>query len=157
MNYCTKPLLVLLGCSLLQSAPVFAKTSCEAAYQVKEDVAYLEIGKAKPVALPEPGPGQKCEKIWADPHSKYVIAQVETGALGTQVLVQHTYLLVYEVAKGALKELKRIELKSTERSSKGTHTLKDCEAIVPELKSKARFEIQLKCQGSASIEAVQIP
>lgn len=153
MNYCTKSLLVLLGCGLLQSAPVFANPSCEDAYKVKEGVAYLEIGKAKPVELPEAGPGQKCDKIWADPGSKYVIAQIETGVLGTQVLVQHTYLLVYKIEKGALQELKSIELKSTERSSKGTHTLKDCEATV----SIAKSQIQLKCQGKPSIETVQIP
>lgn len=142
---------------LLLSAPVYASSSCEDAYKIKEGVAYLELGKVKPLALPEAGPGQKCDKIWASPNSKYVIAQIETGVLGTQVLVQHTYVLVYKIEKSALRELKQIELKSTERSSKGTHQLKDCEAIVPELDRPSQLEIQLKCQGSPSIETVQIP
>lgn len=155
MNYSTLLLLALLV--LVQSAPAFANTSCDVAYKTKEDVAYLDFGNAKPLELPETGPSQKCEKIWASPGSKYVVAQIKTGALGTQVLIQHTYLLVYEIEKGALMQLKKIELKSTERSSKGTISLKDCEARVPELGHQSQFKIQLKCQGSASVETVQIP
>lgn len=158
MSYRTKLLAAFLSFGLIQSAPAFANPSCETAYKVSEGgVAYLQFGKEKPAPLPEPGPGQRCEKIWANSNSNYVIAQIKSGLLGTQVIVQHTYLLVYKLERGALKELKQIELQNTERSSKGTQTLKDCEAKVPELGNQSRFEIQLKCQGSASVEIFKIP